>query len=86
MASTLDLITHKFAMRKGHPVHVATVPYVRLSKRNEDKSVDVLYIQNGQFFTGENTPPIKAKDLPEWAMAEIAKLSPEAKREVGLEK
>lgn len=84
MVAQLDLKPHKFEMRKGEPIHVKTVPYVRLCARTEDGMTQEVYIQGGQFFSGENTPPIKKADLPEWVAAEVARISPEVRREVGL--
>lgn len=75
----LDPRPHQFEMRKGEPVLVKVVPYVRFSNGKQ-----VIYAQSGKFFFAEEGGECKPKDLPEWVAAEVANLSPEVKDEVGL--
>jgi hypothetical protein len=58
------------------------VPYTRIRGEGADGP---LFIQGGYFYT-EGGQHIKAADLPDWVEDEVAKLTPAAKRECGLEK
>jgi len=77
---TLSLQTHIVKKNdNGEPVVVRSSPYIRLNAEGESP----IYIQNGGFyFAGGQS--VKFADLPDWAGDEIAKMTPEAKREVGL--
>lgn len=44
-----------------------------------------LYVQEGQVYMGENAPPIPYTDLPGWFWEEWGKLSPDTRRQAGLE-
>lgn len=57
-------------------------PYVRIRGEGADGP---LFIQGGYFYT-EGGQHIKQADLPDWVDDEVAKMTPAAKRECGLEK
>lgn len=82
---SFTLKPHEVRKIKGREVLVAR-PYIRLRKANEDgEALPTVFIQNGNFYFEDGTV-IEEKDLPTWVKPEIAKISPQAKKEVGLTK
>lgn len=78
---TFSLQTHiEKASKGGDSVIVRSQPYARLNRQDESP----IYIQNGCFYFAGGEGPIKLSDLPDWAGDELAKMTPEARREVGL--
>lgn len=60
-------------------------PVIRLSKREADsEDTTYVFIQHGEFYT-EDTKVIPKDRLPPWLDEQIAKLTPEARAECGLQ-
>jgi hypothetical protein len=80
----LSLKPHEYRRSKDNP-GLATLtklnPYIRLKTLGGDDPP--IYIQRGVFMyeDGEEIPRAK---LPPWAVEEVKKLTPKAKKEVGL--
>jgi hypothetical protein len=81
---TFSLRTHVPKRGKtGEAVIARVSPYVRLRKADEA----TIFIQGGSFYYDkEGGEAIKVIDLPEWVGDELAKMTPQARREVGLGK
>jgi hypothetical protein len=80
----LNLKPHAFKMVRGQPQLDRVDPYVRLSKRMDDNTTGIVYIQGGRYFSEEGETALKKTEVPEWVAAEVAKLSDQCKAEVGL--
>lgn len=76
---TFTLQTEEYAMKKGRPVRIRNTPYVRLCLADNPP----VFIQHGKFYY-ENGQELSESDLPEWVSNELAKLSHDARQEVGL--
>lgn len=57
-------------------------PYVRLRRMDVPDAYPV-YVQGGAFYS-EDGKEIAKTDLPKWLPEELAKLSPKARKEVGI--
>jgi hypothetical protein len=67
----------------SHAVLIRTSPVIRLSRKVEGQDQLIVYIQNGQFWT-EDGKELPKEKWPKWLPEELAKLTDEAKAEVGL--
>lgn len=64
--------------QNGMPYTIQARNYLMLSEHGER-----LYVQGGQVWNGENSPPIDEDDLPDWFFAQMRRQSPAARKEVG---
>lgn len=67
----------------GQAVLVRSSPALRLSHRAEGEPQINIFIQEGEFYT-EDGKVLPVERRPKWLGEELAKLTPEAKKEVGL--
>lgn len=84
--STLDLRVHHYKRINDGSQAVLTQlkPYIALCKANDEEGGSTrVFVQNGQFFH-EGGAEYKKTELPSWLSTELAKLSPDARKEVGL--
>ena len=80
---TLSLKPHEYRRDPNSGVAVLTKlnPYIRIRSIGGDEPP--IFIQGGQFMYEDSTVIPKDK-LPAWAVEELAKITPKAKKEVGL--
>ena len=64
--------------QNGMPYTVQARNYLMLSADGQR-----LYVQNGQVWNGENSPPLSDDQIPDWFYDQIRMQSPDARREVG---
>ena len=74
----LNLNPHKFVNRNGQSELQSVDYYIRLSQGHQ-----AVFIQRGRFYS-EGGPELTKDQLPDWLNADIAKLSPQAKKDCGL--
>lgn len=84
----LNLKPHEYRKLPNSELHglVRINPYLRLSVREENGNQAVVYIQEGEFFDAAGKPLPTDDDVPDWVWDELAKVSVEAKKSVGLVK
>lgn len=78
----LSLKPHEYRRdSNGNAILTKLNPYIRIRQLGGDEPP--IFIQGGQFMYEDSTVIPKDK-LPSWAVEELAKLTPKAKKEVGL--
>jgi hypothetical protein len=81
----LNLKVHEYnRIRDGSRAILTKVnPYICLSKANPEGGSTRVFIQGGKFYH-EGGKEYRTSELPSWLNEEIAKLTPQARKEIGL--